>query len=691
VSRTNPKNKIDNVDYIISECENIPSAFYNQFDCIILSTGFSPNSLPSSKLLDTLCPEMLAFSYFVDNLLPRQKLVYFSSAAIYGKGELCSEDSPIVIGDLYSLGKHTSDTICDFASGKQIYGLRIGTLSGPAPITRTDLVVNKMVSDGLLHGAISMVGNDVKRAILGTNDMCGAVQAIINDGTVDNSGIYNLCSFNSSIGEIADTISNTQKAPILPPPLTQTQVLQRSSYSFTLDTSKFCNTFNFQFKQTLGDIIQQLVEEYNEVECVSRANKNAEYNITNNCRVCGIQTKSLLDLHSQPLANYYHLPYEFPKDYPLHLQYCPHCFHVQLNCTVNPDILFKHYLYVSGTSKTGAAYFADFAKNALQPYINTEMPVRVLDIACNDGSQLDAFKQVGGEMGIEIQTVGVDPAENLAPISISKGHSIYCEYYDEDTNKQLLSAHGKFDIVVAQNVFAHVYYPMDFLKACKEVLHPEGTLYIQTSQAKMIENGEFDTAYHEHLSFFNTNSMKFLCDANGLVLNKVALAPIHGTSYVFSINLNTMPDNNVIETLYDEMVRGLYDENTYASYKRKCIMYKNKFHNTILEYRDSGYTIVGYGSTAKSNTLLNFCGLSDDDINAIVDDNPLKVGLLTPGTNIPIINKEQLQEMVSQNEKVVLVVLAWNFFNEIYAKLRKEYPQLHILNINPITTFPPNK
>lgn len=211
------------------------------------------------------------------------------------------------------------------------------------------------------------------------------------------------------------------------------------------------------------------------------------------CLCCGnSDVRTILDLGNQPLANTYHTGEDLDV-YPLKLNLCQNCWHLQLSHAVNPDLMFKNYLYVSGTSNTLREYFDKFVDITLS--YNKDAKT-VLDIACNDGTQLDSYKRIG------IKTYGIDPAENLHTISKEKGHDIVLDYFNIESVKKF--GNKKFDIITAQNVFAHNTYPLEFLKICKGILNDDGHIFIQTSQANMVLNNEFDTIYHEHISFFNT-------------------------------------------------------------------------------------------------------------------------------------------------------------------------------------------
>ena len=236
------------------------------------------------------------------------------------------------------------------------------------------------------------------------------------------------------------------------------------------------------------------------------------------CICCGSENlELLLDLNNQPLANSYHDNTKPLPEYPLGVNLCKNCYHVQLTHIVNPDLLFKDYLYVSGTSQTLKENFEWFSNFVLE---YTDKCDNILDIACNDGSQLDCFKSKG------VDTYGIDPAENLHKLS-SKNHNVVCDYFDSK------SFDKKFDVIMGQNVFAHNENAKKFLEDCSSLMHNDSHLFIQTSQSEMIQNNQFDTIYHEHISFFNINSMNELAKRTDLNLIDVIKTPVHGISYLF--------------------------------------------------------------------------------------------------------------------------------------------------------------
>lgn len=371
---------------------------------------------------------------------------------------------------------------------------------------------------------------------------------------------------------------------------------------------------------------------------------NEKIRILTKCLCCGnINLKEILDLNDQPLANsYLKQKTEIEEKFPLKLNFCSVCTHLQLSHVVNPNLLFKNYLYVSGTSQTLQNYFKYFV-TLVQSYLNYS-PNNILDIACNDGSQLDAFKEAG------YNTFGIDPAENLFKLS-SKNHNIVCDYINDESIK---SFGVNFDVIIAQNVFAHNDYPNKFLDYCKQVLNKNGLMFIQTSQANMIKNNEFDTIYHEHISYFTARSFCVLAKKSGFNVIDIIKTDIHGTSFVFILSKSGKDNSDQLLKNQDQL-----DIIQMKNYANQCHFIIKELNCKINHFRTNGYKIVGYGAAAKGNTLLNFGNIS---LDYIVDDNPLKHNLYTPGMKIPIFPVKYLNE---EFDKLLIIPLAWNFFDEI--------------------------
>lgn len=370
---------------------------------------------------------------------------------------------------------------------------------------------------------------------------------------------------------------------------------------------------------------------------------------------------TILDLNQQPPANSFHKEDVVVDSYELKLMGCDICWHSQLSIAVDPAELFRHYLYVSGTSATLKDYFEKFADHYSELLLSQRPDElmqnrRCLDIACNDGSQLTAFAWRGWE------TWGVDPAENLVPRAREKGHQVICDFWNTKTAESL----PKFDLITAQNVFAHTADVDEFLEACKLVMHDKSMLVIQTSQAEMFEHNEFDTIYHEHISFFSTFSLLNIANRHGLYLNNVYVSDIHGGSYVFELALYKDRKNTVDARLREEHSR--YNREFYDKYQQQAMQCLADLKQYVERAREEGVTVVGYGAAAKGMTVLNAGGIT---LDYIVDDNPLKQGLLTPGMNIPVVTRDRLRD---ETANVIVIPLAWNFYKEITERVQSLRP-----------------
>lgn len=370
-----------------------------------------------------------------------------------------------------------------------------------------------------------------------------------------------------------------------------------------------------------------------------------------NCLACNSKRlRKVFNLGKQPLANSY-LSKSNSKDkrYELKVNCCIDCTHLQLSIAVDPKIIYQDYDYLSGTSKTYKNYMEKFYKLALR---NNKRLVNknVLDIGCNDGSQLDIFKKNN------FKTFGVDPAKNIFKIS-SKKHKIICDFFNEKVVNRLNS---KFDFIITQNSFAHNIDPLIFLSNVKKMMHHNSCLMIQTSQANMCKNYEFDTIYHEHISFFNIRSMRSLLKRVDLYLDNVIKDPIHGTSYIFIIKLKSNEDK--FKKLLKE--ESFLNYNFYKHWEKKCkkMVSESKKKFKIIS---KNKIVIGYGAAAKANTFLNYSKIK---LNIIIDDNKFKQNKFCPGTKIPIKSSNYIKRF---RENIYVVPLAWNFYKEIKRKVKK--------------------
>lgn len=375
------------------------------------------------------------------------------------------------------------------------------------------------------------------------------------------------------------------------------------------------------------------------------------FRYVNNCRCCGnLAIDPYLDLGYQPLANSYHKNQALPA-IPLQIRLCSACRHSQLSVVVNPGVMFKNYLYVSGTTKT----FNQHCQALAADVVERKGPCSVLDIACNDGTLLAYFRSLG------CAVLGMDPAENLRAISEVRGIPVVVDYWGSGSAAKL---DRSFDVITATNVFAHVDNVAAFLDEAQRALRPDGLIVLEFPYCNnLIKLGAFDTIYHEHLSYFLVNSFRALTDQVGLGIVDVMLTPVHGGSVRFFVQSDKNHCPKVGELVEQERQDGLLNSLTYYEFADRMHNKKAEFRKLVRDLRATGHKLVGYGASAKGNTMLNFFKVQ---LDYIVDDNPLKWGYLTPGRDIPICDPQVL----ATEEPLHIVVLAWNFYDEVVNRVK---------------------
>jgi len=380
------------------------------------------------------------------------------------------------------------------------------------------------------------------------------------------------------------------------------------------------------------------------------------------CRMC--QSKRLhryLDMGRTPLANSYldentlKAP-EFTEE--LCLQVCLDCGLSQLTKVVHPDRMFRHYLYVSSTTATIREHFAEFART-----VSTAAGARTgdlaLDIASNDGCLLAAFKDAG------LDPIGVDPAENLAKEANAKGLRTWCDYWSTAVAERLAREVGRPKAITAANVFAHADGLPDFVRGVAACLAKGGVFAIECPYAvDFIEKSEFDTAYHEHLSYIGITPLTVLMKKHGLEVFDVEYFPdIHGgTIRVYNARAGERePSARLRDFLRKEEAFGIKDPKVYDDFGRRVLANRERLRAEIARLRAAGKTVWAYGASAKGNTLMNFFGLDAAQVPQAIDDNPKKWGYYSPGARMKIVGIDALKAAKVD----CLILLAWNFEKEI--------------------------
>jgi hypothetical protein len=362
-----------------------------------------------------------------------------------------------------------------------------------------------------------------------------------------------------------------------------------------------------------------------------------------------------------PLANsFLETPAEFATElqFPLDLYFCEECSLVQLLDVIDPEVLFRNYIYVTGTSDTITAHNESYAETVTQ-LLCLRADDLVVEVASNNGQLLQSFKRRG------VRTLGIEPAENIAAIARAAGVETISEFFDSAIAPKVLASYGPAKAVIGNNVLAHVDNTKDFLLGCKSLLAPDGLVIIEVPYLRdFLNHLEYDTVYHEHLCYFSVTSLMHMCDAVGLSLVRVDHVPVHGGSLrIYAAHQESHREHapEVRRVADEERAAGMSTFATYEQFACDVQGSRKALLELLCEIKQAGKTVAGYGAPAKGNTLLNFCGIDSQQLTFTVDKNPLKVGLYTPGTHIPV----QPVAAVLEKQPDYLLILAWNFADEI--------------------------
>jgi novobiocin biosynthesis protein NovU/D-mycarose 3-C-methyltransferase len=384
------------------------------------------------------------------------------------------------------------------------------------------------------------------------------------------------------------------------------------------------------------------------------------------CIACGgTDLHAVLDLGPQPLANNLVTETseaEFDASFPLGIQLCESCGLVQLTHTVRPERMFSSYRYVPSTSSTWLEHCDELA-DSVSVAAGLGGGDLVVEVGSNDGALLRAFQRRG------LRVLGVDPAANIAAEASANGVPTVNYFFGEDVAKRLAASYGRARLIVSTNVLAHVPDPVDLLRGVRALLAPDG-LYVNESPslAELVANNEFDTIYHEHVSYLSLHALTGLFDRAGLRLVDAIPQSTHGGSLrVFGAPAEHQRagSDRLQQLLVAERETGISDRSSLGAFAQRVEITRERLRALVHQLHDQGRRVAAYGATAKGNTLLGYCGLTRHDIEYIVDRNPMKQGMLTPGLRIPIVSPEHLQA----DPPDVLLLLAWNLADEIRKQL----------------------
>lgn len=384
--------------------------------------------------------------------------------------------------------------------------------------------------------------------------------------------------------------------------------------------------------------------------------------------MCGSpRLEDIVDLGATALANDFIAPEEigaYRTFLPLRLRLCRDCSLAQLADVVDPGVLYSRYAYVTSTSRTMEAHLAAQARHVAEAAGGT--PGKVLEIASNTGVYLQKFKAMGCEV------LGVEPARNIAELAEEAGIPTWTDFFGARSARQIREQWGRPDVILGRHVFAHIDDLRDLMEGLETLAHQRTLIAFEVPYlADMLRETEFDTIYHEHLSYVPLRAVQALLASSPFVLERVEHYPIHGGSILFEFrrrDAGTPAHPSVAATLAREAELRLAEPATWKGFVERVTRIRQELPKLVSGLRSRGKRVIGYGASAKGNTLLNTSGLKAGDLDYIIDNTPFKQGKVAPGSWIPVRPPEALLE----DQPDYALLLAWNFAPEIIGR-EQEY------------------
>lgn len=387
------------------------------------------------------------------------------------------------------------------------------------------------------------------------------------------------------------------------------------------------------------------------------------YTKRDNCRICGSKDLvKILDLGETPLANGFLTKDELEKPeekFPLAVYFCKNCSLVQLLDVVDPKILFGKYHFMTSASKPSVEHFAKFGKELIDNFIKAKNDL-VIDIGGNDGTLLDNLKGY-------CRVLNIEPASNIAEISAGKGIPTINDFFSSELARKILDEHGRASVIIANNIIAHTDKVKDVFNAAKFLLKDDGIFVFETHWVKnLIIDGGFDQVYHEHLCYYSLHALKKLAELVGFFIKDVKSVPMQGESLRVYAGKTSGSSASVDEFLKKEKEMGITNIEAYLGFSDKVVNNAKNVKNLLISLKRQGKKNIGYGAAAKGNTLLNYFGIGNDILDYIVDTTPLKQGLYSPGTHIPVVHPDKIKKETPD----YVFILAWNYADAIIEKER---------------------
>jgi len=392
-----------------------------------------------------------------------------------------------------------------------------------------------------------------------------------------------------------------------------------------------------------------------------------EYDMSH-CRFCGNKlTEEFVDLGFSPPSNSFLKEEQLNSPevhYPLKVMVCTNCFLVQTQgFSRSEEIFHSDYAYFSSYSSTWLQHAKAYSENMIARFGLNESSLAI-ELASNDGYLLQYFKEKN------VKVLGVEPSSNTAEVAISKGIRTIVDFFGTRLANEMASRSELADLLIGNNVLAHVPDIGDFVKGMKKILKPDGLITMEFPHLmKLIQFHQFDTIYHEHFSYLSLTVVKRIFESAGLELFDVEEITTHGGSLrIFAKHQGSeaYPIKDTVATMMrKESAFGLDRMDAFAHFQNRVNAIKNRFNKFLIDTRISGKTVAAYGAAAKGNTLLNFCGIRKDLIHFVVDASPHKQGRYTPGTHIPVVSEDLIRDVKPD----YVVIFPWNIREEISGQL----------------------
>jgi SAM-dependent methyltransferase len=383
-----------------------------------------------------------------------------------------------------------------------------------------------------------------------------------------------------------------------------------------------------------------------------------------NCRVCDHKIIEFFSLGKMPLVNSFLTKEEIASEekYDLSVGFCQNCCLVQLIDTVPPEKLFRNYVYFSSTSTSFLEHCRKMAEN-LAEKLKLDNQSLVLEIASNDGAQLQFFKEKG------MQILGIDPARNIAETANQKGIPTIAEFFSHEFAKKLKEEKGILaDLVFGANVLAHVPKIVDFVSGVKLILKPEGTAVFEFPYIGGLTGNKFDTIYHEHVFYYSLLALKNLFQKAGLEIYDAETTPMQGGSLLIFVSHPAVfaESQNVENIVSRELKDGMDKVETYRKISANVNGLKNDLMNLLTRLKGEGRRVAAYGAPAKGNVLLNYFGIDANHLDFIVDKSKAKQGLHTPGNHLLVYPPEKIY----REKPDYVLILCWNIAREVISQLK---------------------